>query len=131
MTSTKNMTASDRGATPEHADQEPVILPDVDIFETEAGITLHADMPGVSRERLEVKVNGDGLSITGDMEVPVPDGMKALYADVRAKRYQRSFTLSQELDVDNVAANLKHGVLTLTIPKREKHKPRKIDVRAS
>ena len=55
--------------------------------------------------------------------------MEALYADVRSTRYQRSFSLSSELDGNKVEASLKDGVLTLRIPKREQYKPRKIEVR--
>jgi HSP20 family molecular chaperone IbpA len=108
---------------------EPSIRPAVDIFEDESGITLHADMPGISRDRLSVKVEGDTLTIEGDAEIPVPEGMEPLYADVRATHYQRSFTLSNEMDTDKVEASLNQGVLTLRIPKREEHKPRKIEVK--
>ncbi len=108
---------------------DQIVRPAVDIFEDESGITVHADMPGVSKERLNVKVEGDTLSIDGVAEIPMPEGMEPLYAEVRATHYQRSFTLSPEMDVDKVEANLKNGVLTLRIPKREEHKPRKIEVK--
>lgn len=109
--------------------QDQIIRPAVDIFEDESGITLHADMPGVSKERLNVKVEGDTLTIDGIAEIPMPEKMEPLYADVRATHYQRSFTLSPEMDVDKVEAMLKDGVLTLRIPKREEHKPKKIEVK--
>ncbi|WP_456447603.1 Hsp20/alpha crystallin family protein [Thiolapillus sp.] len=108
---------------------EPSIRPAVDIFEDESGITLHADMPGISKERLNVKVEGDTLMIEGDAEIPIPEGMEPLYADVRATHYQRSFSLSSEMDTEKVEASLNQGVLTLRIPKREEHKPRKIEVK--
>jgi HSP20 family molecular chaperone IbpA len=110
-------------------EQEPVIRPVVDIFEDEGGITLLADMPGVSRERLEVEINKDTLSIEGKAEIPMEEGMEALYADVRSTRYQRDFSLSSELDGDKASANLKDGLLTLKIPKRAQYQPRKIEVR--
>ncbi len=108
---------------------EQVVRPPVDIFEDESGITVHADMPGVSKERLNVKVEGDTLSIEGTVDIPMPENMEPLYAEVRATRYERSFTLSPEMDVDKVEASLKNGVLTLRIPKREEHKPKKIEVK--
>ncbi len=108
---------------------DSIVRPAVDIFEDESGITVHADMPGVSKERLNVKVEGDTLSIDGVADIPMPEGMEPLYAEVRATHYQRSFTLSPEMDVDKVEANLKNGVLTLRIPKRDEHKPRKIEVK--
>ena len=58
----------------------------------------------------------------------MPEYMEPVYADIRFTRYQRSFTLSRELDTDKIDANLRDGVLTLRIPKREEHKPRKIEV---
>ena len=109
--------------------QEQIMRPAVDIFEDDSGITLHADMPGVAKERLNVKVEGDTLTIDGVAEIPMPEKMEPLYADVRATHYQRSFTLSPEMDVDKVEATLKDGVLTLRIPKREEHQPRKIEVK--
>jgi len=108
---------------------EQIVRPAVDIFEDDSGITVHADMPGVSKERLNVKVEGDTLSIDGVAEIPMPEKMEPLYAEVRATHYQRSFTLSPEMDVNKVEANLKNGVLTLRIPKREEHKPKKIEVK--
>lgn len=110
-------------------ESEQPIRPAVDIFEDETGITVHADMPGVSREGLELSVDGETLSIEGKADIPVREGMQALYADVRSTRYARTFSLSRELDVEKIDANLKHGVLTLRIPKREEHKPRKIELK--
>lgn len=114
---------------PKEREAEMSIRMPVDIFEDETGITVLADMPGVSRERLDVQIDNNTLSIQGKTEIPVPDGMEALYADVRSTRYQRSFALSSELDGSKADASLKDGVLALRIPKREEHKARKIEVR--
>jgi HSP20 family molecular chaperone IbpA len=103
--------------------------PPVDIFEDKTGITVQADMPGVSRDRLEVHIDNDTLSIEGRADIAMPEGMEALYADIRSTHYHRSFSLSRELDGDKVDASLKNGVLTLRIPKREQYQPRKIEVR--
>jgi HSP20 family molecular chaperone IbpA len=105
------------------------LRPPVNIFENAEGITLEADMPGVSKDRLQIQVDKDSLLIEGDIQFSMPEGMEALYADVRATRYSRSFALSRELDTDNVDASLKDGVLTLRIPKRAEVRPRKIEVR--
>ncbi|WP_456373402.1 Hsp20/alpha crystallin family protein [Thiolapillus sp.] len=126
---TELATKNETDIKPVAKQSEPSIRPAVDIFEDESGITLHADMPGISRDRLNVKVEGETLTIDGDAQIPVPEGMEPLYADVRATHYQRSFTLSSEMDTDKVEASLNHGVLTLRIPKREEHKPRKIEVK--
>lgn len=113
------------------AESERAIRPPVDIFEDESGITVQADMPGVSKDRLQIQVEGDNLSFIGKVDIQVPEGMDALYADIRSTAYQRSFSLSRELDAEHCEAQMKNGVLTLRIPKRKEHKPRKIEVQAS
>ncbi len=112
--------------------QEPerVLRPPVDISEDAEGITLVADMPGVSSDRLDVHVDNDTLLIEGEAKIDMPEGMEALYADVRSTHYRRSFSLSGELDTDAIEASLNNGVLSLHIPKRAEVKPRKIEVRA-
>lgn len=106
-----------------------VLRPAVNIFEDAEGITLEADMPGVSRERLRLQVDKDALLVEGDIEFAMPEGIEALYADVRATSYSRSFVLSGELDADAIDASLKDGVLQLRIAKRADVRPRRIEVR--
>jgi HSP20 family molecular chaperone IbpA len=130
MTGTNDVTTEQAKAVRESNTTESAIRPAVDIFEDDMGITVVADMPGVSRDRLEVQVDSDSLSIQGEADIVVPEAMDALYADIRTARYQRGFSLSRELDGDNIEAHLQDGVLTLRIPKRAEHKPRKIEVRA-
>jgi HSP20 family protein len=110
---------------------EIVLRPATDVFEDDDGITLQMDMPGASKDRLTLQVNRDRLDVEAEMQIDMPQGMEALYADVRSTRYQRTFALSSELDTGNIDANLKDGVLTLRIPKRQEVRPRKIDVRAA
>ena len=129
MTDRKDITEQQSKAAREAQEQESAMRPDVDIFEDETGITVQADMPGVSRDRLDVRIDNDTLSVEGNALIPMPEGMEPLYADVHSTRYQRSFSLSRELDTDKIDAHLKDGVLTLRIPKREEHKPRRIEVR--
>jgi HSP20 family molecular chaperone IbpA len=128
MTETKDVSKQQAGVEQDVKQQEQAILPAVDIFENESGITVQADMPGVSRDRLDVHIDSDTLAIEGVADIPMPAGMDAIYADIRSKRYQRSFSLSRELDTERIEASLKDGVLTLHIPKREEHKPRRIEV---
>lgn len=106
------------------------VVPRVDVLEDETGITLLADLPGVPREHLELKVEGDTLLVEGVVATPMPHELKSVYAEVRVPRYRRSFTLSRELDTGRIEANLKDGVLNLRIPKQEHARPRRIDVRA-
>lgn len=119
-----------RGQEPGSGLQRTTTLrPPVDIFEDAEGVTLLADLPGVSKERLNVRVERDALVIEGDVQIELPEDMDALYADVRATHYQRRFALSDELDAEKIAANLKDGVLTVHLPKRAEMKPRRIEVR--
>jgi len=104
--------------------------PPVDIFEDAAGITLLADMPGVARDRLDVRLDGDTLTIEGTVDLSAPEGMRALWAEVDVPRLRRSFTLSRELDPGRIEANLKDGVLSLRIPKQPQAQPRRIAVQA-
>ncbi len=109
-------------------EQQRAVLPAVDVFEDESGITLLADMPGVSKDSLELKVEGEALLIEGSVQTPMSEGLEAVYAEVRIPRYRRSFTLSRELDTTRIDANLKNGVLTLRMPKQAHAQPRRINV---
>ncbi|KQT13705.1 heat-shock protein [Ramlibacter sp. Leaf400] len=105
------------------------MVPPVDVFEDESGITLLADLPGVSRERLGVRVDGDNLLIEGTAEVAGPGDMDIVYGEAQVPAFRREFTLSRELDASRIEAQLKDGVLRLSIPKAEAAKPRRIEVR--
>jgi HSP20 family molecular chaperone IbpA len=114
----------------QRGDPETVLRPPVDIYEDADGITLVADMPGVNKERLNLQVDNDSLIVEGEARIEMPEGMEAVYADVRSTRYRRSFALSSELETDAIDASLKDGVLRMRIPKRAEVRPRKIEVRA-
>lgn len=104
------------------------MVPRVDVLEDETGITLLADLPGVPKDQLELKVEGDTLLIEGTVAPVTPGGLEPVYAEVRVPRYRRAFTLSRELDTGRIDANLKDGVLNLRIPKQEHAQPRRITV---
>ena len=123
--STMNRSPGEADRAPEDLD---TLLPPVDIYEDETGFTLTADLPGVSKEGLGVKVNGDNLLIEGDVTVPAPREMEVVYAEVLASKYRRSFTLSRELDASKIEARFTNGVLELRIPKAEEAKPRRIAI---
>jgi HSP20 family protein len=105
------------------------MTPRVDVLEDDTGITLVVDMPGVSKDSLEIKVENDALSIEGTVSAATPQAMEATYAEVRIPRYRRSFTLSRELDPGHIEAQLKDGVLRLRIPKHEQARPQRISVK--
>jgi len=109
----------------------PALVPPVNIVEDEVGITLTADLPGVSREALQLRVDGDTLTIEAPIQLGESANLEPIYMERRAGRYLRSFTLSRELDSTRVDAALKDGVLTLRLPKTEQAKPRRIEVRTA
>ena len=124
-----NTQVAARDSTQQQMENTTAILPRVDIFEDESGFTLTADLPGVGKDTLRVKVDGDNLSIEGEGSVAVPEAMELVYAEIRAPYYRRSFTLSRELDASKIEANLKDGVLKLRIPKAEQARPRRIEIK--
>lgn len=133
MSEQKQMaTTSSPASASAAADRDPqrALLPAVDVFEDSGGITLLADMPGVPKEQLELKVEGESLLIEGSVRPHAADGLEAIYAEVRVPRYRRSFTLSRELDTARIEASLKDGVLCLRIPKQAHAQPRRIAVMA-
>jgi HSP20 family molecular chaperone IbpA len=107
------------------------VLPPVDVIEDATGITLYADLPGVSREQLNLRVEADTLTIEGEVGLATPEGLQASHAEVSVPRYRRVFSLSKELDPEKIAAELTHGVLKLRIPKAEHAQPRKVQIRVS
>ncbi len=129
MSDNKPVTRTGTTASPgAETEQQRAVLPAVDVFEDASGITLLADMPGVRKEQLELRIEGDALLIEGGVQALTPEGLEAVYAEVRVPRYRRSFTLSGELDTARIEANLKDGVLTLRIPKQAHAQPRRIAV---
>jgi HSP20 family molecular chaperone IbpA len=110
---------------------EPTLLPPVDVIEDATGITLYADLPGVSKDKLGLRVDGDQLTIEGEMALPVTKDMSAVHAEVSRSRYHRAFTLSKELDAEKIQAELSHGELRVRIPKAAHAQPRRISVQVS
>lgn len=108
---------------------DSVLRPAVDVYEDGTGITLYADVPGASKDKLSLNMDGHILSVEAEAELRLPEEINATYAEVRSPRYRRSFTLSQDLDTDKIDANLNDGVLKVFIPKHESAKPRRIEVK--
>ena len=126
------MTPVDKGATaPNPARAEAALLPLVDVIEDADGIVLIADLPGVAKEQLSLRVLDDQLHIEGDLALPLPAGAQGCRNEVRRSHYRRAFTLSKELDANQVSAELAHGVLRVRIPKAAHAQPRRITVQLS
>ncbi|MBP6654731.1 MAG: Hsp20/alpha crystallin family protein [Propionivibrio sp.] len=105
-----------------------VMLPPVDVVEDALGITLYADLPGVPKDKLHVRIDADALTIEGEVSLPMAGNLEPSHVEVQLPRYQRTFTLGKELDSEKVSAEFRHGVLKLSIPKVEHAKPRKIEI---
>lgn len=136
MSENTSVTKQDRQLPQEKQDRrddrrDVAMTPQVDVVEDANGITLLADLPGVSRDKLSVQFEADSLTIEGDVAFEMPEGMESSHAEVRLPRYRRVFSLSRELDTENTSAELKDGVLRLRIPKAAHVQPRKIEVRAA
>jgi HSP20 family molecular chaperone IbpA len=104
------------------------LLPPVDIFEDSTGVTLYADLPGVTKDTLEINVHDGNLRIEGEAVVAMPAGLRVRHAEIRQPHFSRAFTLSPDLDASRIEASLQDGVLKLTIPRREEARPRRISV---
>jgi HSP20 family protein len=103
------------------------VAPEVNIFETKEGYVLEAEMPGVSKEGLEITLEGNELTIVGHRNNESTNG-EALFRERRLSDYRRVFELDPAIESGRISAKMDQGVLTLTLPKSEKVKPRKIVV---
>jgi len=126
MTEQAKQTKQEKPAAPA---EEASLLPPVDVVEDAGGITLYADLPGVPKDKLHIHVETDTLTIEGEVQLDMPAGMESTHAEVALPRYRRVFTLSKELDTEQVAAEFEHGVLKLRIPKLAHAQPKKIQIR--
>lgn len=108
----------------------PVYVPAVDIYETEEALTLVADMPGVSPENVDIDIRDDQLTIRGTVTLE-GEGESVLLREYGVGDYYRQFTLGRIIDQSKIEAAMKDGVLTLTLPKVDKAKPRKVVVKTN
>lgn len=113
---------------PATEDREFHLQPAVDILEDAKGFLLYADLPGVNKDGLAVRVEGDSLAIEGKSKLELPKGARPIYAEQRALSFRRRFTLSSDLDTTKIEAKLANGVLMVRIPKVAAAQPRKIEV---
>jgi HSP20 family protein len=128
---TPSSSAAATASAPREDAQQPHTIPPVDVFEDESAITLLADLPGVARDQLQVRVDGDSLVLEATAATTGPENMELVYGEARIPRFRRQFTLSRELDTSRIGAELRDGVLRLTLPKAEEAKPRRIRVQVA
>jgi len=103
-------------------------VPYTDIYETEDGLTVVMDMPGVQRDRVDVTVEKDVLRVEGKIDFANYEGLNPLYTEYNVGHFMRRFQLSNKIDQDKISAAMDDGVLTLILPKADEAKPRQIKI---
>jgi HSP20 family protein len=106
-----------------------VFVPNADIYETNDALTVILEMPGVEKNNVDVRVEDDVLRVTGQLNLSKYKGLMPLYTEYNIGNYARNFRLSNKIDQNKIAAELKDGVLWLTLPKAEEAKPRTIEIK--
>jgi HSP20 family protein len=106
-------------------------VPDVNIFEFEDSLKLWADMPGVRDKDVNVTLKDGVLTIVGQVATEMYSGLRPLYTEYNVGNYHREFALHEDIDESRIKATLKNGVLELELPKKEKAKPRQIEVQGA
>ncbi len=109
--------------------RERRITPAVDIYETSEGLVVMADLPGVARDDLEIQSDHNSLTISGASRHTVPGDLVS--REYELVNFHRRFQLGEKIDQSKITAELKHGVLTLNLPKAEAAKARLIDVKVA
>jgi len=125
---TKRETGTDV-ATVERTRGGVTYVPRFDIVETEDELSLFGDLPGVTQDNLELRFENEHLVINAKVE-PRHAQQKSLYAEYGIGDFYREFRISEAVDAGKISAELKHGVLTVHLPKTEQVKPRKIEVKS-
>jgi HSP20 family protein len=123
--------ARDIATTTEATRPGVLLTPPVDIFEDANAITVLADMPGVEPGHLKIDLHDGVLTITGHAAAREGSSEVPIVHEYPAGTFQRSFTLSEAIDQEQIRATLKHGVLRLRLPKVERAKPRQITIQTS
>jgi HSP20 family molecular chaperone IbpA len=105
-----------------------VFVPAADIYETADALNVILEMPGVEKNNLDIQVKEDVLHVEGRLDLSKYQGLQPLYIEYNIGHYARTFQLSNKIDQDKIAAEMKDGVLSLRLPKAEEAKPRTIRV---
>ena len=110
--------------------EEFVIIPPVDIYETDNEYILKADMPGVIKDNLEITLENNRLELNGSVAEDELKEENLKYSEYKLYNFHREFNVGRDVDESAISANLDHGVLTLVMPKKEEVKPKKIEIKA-
>jgi HSP20 family protein len=105
-------------------------IPNVNIYEFDQSLKLWADMPGVKEKDVDITLKDGVLTIIGRVATDMYAGLRPMYTEYNVGNYYREFALNEDIDEANIRASLRNGVLELELPKKEKAKPRRIEVQA-
>ena len=133
MTSKRDLAVQEKKEVTREEPTRPgrAYMPNVDIYENEDAIWLWADMPGVDEKSIHVDLNGNLLTIEGQVATVQYEDLEPVYAEYRVGNYLRRFTIGDDLDPARIQARMTHGVLEVELPKAEKARPRRIEVQLS
>jgi HSP20 family molecular chaperone IbpA len=106
-------------------------VPDVNIYEFDESLKLWADMPGVKEQDVNVTLKDGVLTIVGQVATDMYVGLRPMYTEYNVGNYYREFVLNEDIDESKIRATLRNGVLELELPKKEKVRPRQIEVRSA
>jgi len=109
---------------------ENAYTPPIDIHEGPEGLTLEADLPGATERNLRIQLEDNVLSLYAKIDSPVPEGARLVHEEYRLGDFHRSFILSDEVDREQITAELKNGVLRLSLPKAERARTRRIEIKS-
>ncbi len=119
----RELQRKEEGTTPAR-----VFLPTTDIYETDQALTVVMEMPGVEKANVDINIEDDVLTIEGRIDFSKYQDLQPVYTEYNIGDFRRSFSLADSIDRDKISAEMSDGVLTLTLPKAEKAKPRKIAI---
>jgi HSP20 family protein len=126
--------AADTGTTDASGEKGEVMAqaftPPIDIHDGPEGLVLEADLPGATEQNLQIQLEDNVLSLYARIDSPAPDGARLLHEEYRLGDYRRSFILSDEVDRDRITAELTNGVLRLCLPKADRARTRRIEIKS-
>ena len=119
------------GAAPQEVPRYlEAFTPPIDIHEGPEGLILEADLPGANQHNLTIQLEDNVLSLHAQIDSPAPEGARLIHEEYRLGDYRRPFILSDEVDRDRISAELENGVLRLFLPKAERSRTRRIEIKS-
>ncbi len=121
---------AEQGSHSVAVERQETFNPPIDIHEGPEGLTLEADLPGASESSLHIELEENVLTLHAKIDSPLPDGARLVHEEYRVGDFRRSFILSDEVDRDRITAEIQNGVLRLFLPKAERARTRRIEIKS-